>query len=197
VRRSRTVNTRNLWWRAVAVPTAALALSLGLTACGGDGGGSGGDGDVSAIGNGSTGGGGSGGRGGPSTEEVLAWYDCMRDNGVDLPDPDPDRPGIMLPPGSADDPDMEAAREACQDKLPGGGPGNAEPMDADQLAQMREFTQCLRDNGIDIADPDSTGALTMPEGVDPQGPEFQGAMDECQEFAAGLPMRIQPPGSGQ
>lgn len=182
--------TRNIW--QAVVPAAMLALAL--TACGG-GGDDGGDDELSAIGSGSSGG---AAGGGPSTEDVLAWYDCMRENGVDLPDPDPNRPGIFLPEGSADDPDMEAAQEACQAELPNGGPGNREPLDAEQLASLREFTQCMRDNGVDMPDPDSSGALSMPDGLDPQGPEFQAAMGECQELAAGAPILMGPgPGGGQ
>ncbi|MFC7624233.1 hypothetical protein [Microlunatus sp. GCM10028923] len=45
---------------------------------------------------------------------------CMRENGVEkFPDPDPNQPGIQINKELADDPDFEAAQEACKDKLPG------------------------------------------------------------------------------
>ncbi|MDT0308448.1 hypothetical protein RM780_15975 [Streptomyces sp. DSM 44917] len=169
---------RRLRW--LAVP--ALVLTLALTACGGDG--EAGDSDAGGTG------------GGPASDATLEWYDCMRDNGVDMPDPDPDNPAVVLPQGSADDPDVRAAVEACQDILPNGGPGSGEPLGDDVMAQLREFTRCMRDNGVDMPDPDSSGALSMPEGLDYQGAEFQGAIEECQELAAGLPMRFGPPGGG-
>ncbi|MGP4113938.1 hypothetical protein ACTWP5_23880 [Streptomyces sp. 4N509B] len=194
-RRTGRTGRRPRLWRLAVVPALVLSVGTGLTACGGGDGGDGdGNGDSGAFG--AAGGGAGGGSRQDMAENVLAWYDCMRENGVDLPDPDPNNPAIRLPEGGANDPEVRAAQEACQDELPGGGPGNGEPLTAEQLDQMREFTACLRENGVDIADPDASGMLTMPEGIDPQGPEFQTAMGECQEFAAGLPMRFGPPGGG-
>lgn len=47
---------------------------------------------------------------------------CMRENGVEkFPDPDPNQPGIQITKELADDPDFEAAQEACKDLLPGAG----------------------------------------------------------------------------
>ncbi|MEO3750679.1 hypothetical protein [Streptomyces sp. B6B3] len=159
----------------LVVPVALLVVSL--TACGGDGG------EDSAAGTGAEGGGDSQ----ISVEDTLPWYDCMRENGVDVPDPDPDMPGIRLPEGGEDDPEVQAAVEACQEHMPGGGPG-AQEVDAEGLESLRAFTACMRENGVDMADPDSTGALSMPEGVDPNGPEFQDAIGECQELLAGTPV---------
>jgi hypothetical protein len=57
-------------------------------------------------------------------DDVVVFAGCMRENGIDMPDPD--FAGILegrqLFPGwqpELDDPDFEAAFEACEDLLPG------------------------------------------------------------------------------
>lgn len=63
-------------------------------------------------------------------DAFATFAQCMRDNGVDVPDlagGDGPGGGGALRRLDPDDPDVEAAREACQDKLPqrpgGRGPG--------------------------------------------------------------------------
>ncbi|WP_245927161.1 hypothetical protein [Nocardioides silvaticus] len=60
------------------------------------------------------------------SETMLEFAECMRANGVEaFPDPDPDQGGMMIDRDIAEDPDFEAAQEACKDILgdlaPGGG----------------------------------------------------------------------------
>lgn len=51
-------------------------------------------------------------------ETARAFASCMRENGVEkFPDPDPDSPGIKIDKELADDPDFEAAQEACRELL--------------------------------------------------------------------------------
>ncbi|SDU59667.1 hypothetical protein [Jiangella alkaliphila] len=173
------------------LPVIALLLTVTLTACGSDDG----DDDVSAAGTGdstSDSGGGSGGGETDPEQAELDFYECMRENGVDMPDPDPGQPGIQLqvPPGA------EAAMEECRSLLPNGG--DMAQTDADDLESLRAFTACMRENGIDMPDPAADGGLSMPEGVDPQSAEFQTAMTTCQPELNGAPIRIGPgPGGGQ
>lgn len=60
-------------------------------------------------------------------EELLAYSECMRDNGIEsFPDPEPNG-GIMIDGDMGFDPQSDAflaAEEACADVLPG-GPGGA------------------------------------------------------------------------
>ncbi len=178
------------------LPVVALLLTVTLTACGSDDG----DDDVSAAGTGdstSDSGGGSGGGGGETDPEQaeLDFYECMRENGVDMPDPDPGQPGIQLqlPQG---DPDAEAAMEECRTLLPNGG--DMQETDPDDLESLRAFTECMRENGIDMPDPAADGGLSVPEGVDPQSAEFQAAMTTCQPELNGAPIRLnRGPGGGQ
>ncbi|ONI87146.1 hypothetical protein ALI22I_22040 [Saccharothrix sp. ALI-22-I] len=145
---------------------ALAALALALTACGTGGA------EVAA----------------PSSSAEMSQEDrsrrfagCMRDNGVDMPDPDPGG-GKLGGLGKADrtDPDFEEARDACREFLPGGG--DLSKLDPEMLDQLREFTQCMRDNGIDMPDPDPNGGKLGGLGnVDRDSPAFQTAMKACQD----------------
>ncbi len=113
-------------------------------------------------------------------ERSREFAKCMRDNGVDLPDPEPGgEPGGF---GEVDrtDPDFERARQACREFLPGGG--DLSKLDPGKLDQLRAFTQCMRGNGIDIPDPDPNGG--KPEGlgsIDRTSPAFRAALDACRD----------------
>ena len=107
-------------------------------------------------------------------ERLLDFAQCMRDNGVDFPDPVVEADGTIafgrrFGPGGADqddenlsqigrDPDLPAARAACDGLIEGLalGPGgqNFDELQIELFDRLLEFAQCMRDNGIDIADPD-------------------------------------------
>lgn len=58
----------------------------------------------------------------PEDVEAMRLYaTCMRENGVDMPDPDPASGGMAIPLGSSDDAVLAAANEACADTMPFGG----------------------------------------------------------------------------
>ncbi|MEO3811837.1 hypothetical protein ABGB17_22810 [Sphaerisporangium sp. B11E5] len=60
-------------------------------------------------------------------DKYLAYAACMRENGVDMPDPKADANGeiVMESKTATDSPQYVKAQKACQSKLPGGGPGGA------------------------------------------------------------------------
>jgi hypothetical protein len=65
-------------------------------------------------------------------EKARKFAKCMRDNGVkDFPDPDPNKPGILMNKKQGDDPNFKKAQEKCQDiigaptKTGKGGPGGS------------------------------------------------------------------------
>jgi hypothetical protein len=105
---------------------------------------------------------------------------CMRQHGVDMPDPDPGDKNITLPGG--DHGKNSAAVQACQHLL--GGKLGARP-DATQLAKLRAYARCMRAHGIaDFPDPDpATGGFTLPKhatgDLDPNDPAFQQAQQSC------------------
>jgi hypothetical protein len=54
--------------------------------------------------------------------DMLAYAQCMRDNGVEaFEDPEPGE-GLSVGPGVADDPDFPAAEKVCSEQLPGKRP---------------------------------------------------------------------------
>lgn len=136
---------------------------------------------------------------GPNSEsfktQLLAYAKCMRDNGVDFPDPQFDADG--RPQFSGDrtqfdqqrnDPKFQTADKACADKRPQRGGGFQ--MSAEQQAQMKEsllkFAKCMRDKGIDYPDPTFNSDGRPEFGANgPQGdmnrddPTFQTAETEC------------------
>lgn len=141
-------------------------------------------------------------------EELVKWAECMRENGIDIPDPTADgegnlrmvRPAQRAPGGSDEAPDgavrngedFEKAREECGDppRIPGAGPSEADLEELQENALA--LSQCMRDEGIeDFPDPDFSGSgpgagvrVTVGGplgGVDMDDPEVQAAFETCRE----------------
>jgi len=118
-------------------------------------------------------------------ERRRQFAQCMRDNGVDLPDPEPGsgrlgRAGANI---DRDSPAFQQAREACREFAPSGGDlAKANP---ELMEQMRRFTQCMRDNGVDLPDPDPNapglGLGGIAKDVDRDSPAFQQALEACRD----------------
>ena len=146
----------------------------------------------------------------PSTdpeEAALAFAECMRDQGIDMPDPQVDANGRMRITvgagggiGEIDRETMQGAMEACRELIPGGGlggPGGRELTPEDQ-EQMLAFTECMREHGVDVPDPQfgegggfirvGPGADGSDEGpaFDPNDTDFQAAQEACRELLPGF-----------
>ena len=82
-------------------------------------------------------------------ERVLQFVACMREQGVDVPDPDPGdatgKSALRLDAAGADKATVGAAMEKCHRYLPEGGE-RAERTPA-EIEDLRRFAQCMRDNG--------------------------------------------------
>lgn len=128
-------------------------------------------------------------------EAALAFAQCMREHGVDMPDPQVGSNGEMtfsigVGPGNADMEKMQAAQEACQDLMPR-SMGEPRELTAEQKDAMLGFAQCMRDHGIDLPDPEfeNSGMVRIGGGpgsnggegpaFDPRSDEFQAAAEEC------------------
>jgi hypothetical protein len=114
---------------------------------------------------------------------------CMRDHGINVPDPIQGRGGAPLKQDSASgvDPNsaaFKAAQSACQQYMPNGGA--APTPDAADLAAERKFAKCMRDHGINIPDPNPDGQLVVGQDQNPQfnpdDPKFQEAQKACQSL---------------
>lgn len=149
------------WFVAVAL---ALCIA-GLVACGG--------------GSGSGEGTGSGGGESASVERAgLEFAECMREHGVEMEDPKPGQ-NITL---ESDDPTTKRALAACDGKLAGA----RQELSAEEGEEFREgwlaFTECMREQGIDLADPRFPGVgkvLLGIAGVDTESPAFEAAAESC------------------
>lgn len=124
----------------------------------------------------------------PSEGDAVKFAECMREHGVEVPDPDVEQEGFAIAiPHGVDQETADAALEACKEFTPGGG----EPMkpNAEQLAQMRAFAKCMREHGIEnFPDPNAEGGLTIeanaddPDSIDPMSQEFKDAEEACREL---------------
>ncbi|HEY7705156.1 MAG TPA: hypothetical protein VID03_10055 [Acidimicrobiia bacterium] len=146
-------------------------------------------------------------------QAALEFAQCMRDHGVDMPDPTVDGDGNirMSPPSFGEDGPPEgfaetarAAAEACGDLLEGVGFGFSPEDQAELQDQLLEFTSCMRDHGIDMPDPNFNGTPGSGGGgfigrIDPNDPDFQAAFEECRGVfeGNGLVPFGRPPGGGE
>lgn len=135
-------------------------------------------------------------------ERARQFTQCMRDQGIDMPDPEFSEDGGMTlraGEGSASTEDAPAngavtakedmgkfktAMEACQQYMPGGDKmGKPDP---EMEAKMREFAKCMRENGVEnFPDPQEGGGIVIgggpgvEGGIDPSDPTFQAAQEKC------------------
>jgi hypothetical protein len=123
-------------------------------------------------------------------EAALDYAKCMRENGVDVPDPQFEGDGGMLmrgPRSGADGPAVRQAEEECRKHLE-----KIEPpeLSDEQQQEMREralrYAQCMRERGIDFPDPtfgeDGRIEQRLEGGLDANDPAFQEAQRECARF---------------
>ncbi|WP_367124732.1 hypothetical protein [Streptomyces phytohabitans] len=143
--------------RRLATAVVAVAV-LGLfgTAC------SGGDDDGDEGGGKDTKGSSSTRDGGGSDEDqAVAWRKCLRDNGVDMPEP---KPGSNAAPGLEMTKENQAATEkafeACKDEAPKNGPGSE--MTQEKKDALIEYATCMREQGVDMPIPKEGEAMALP-----------------------------------
>lgn len=147
-------------------------------------------------------------------EALLAFAECMRDNGVDIEDPTVDADGNLrlTPPGgepgriAPGDDDFREAREACGELLDGAALAFGGDFDRTELEDtLVAFAECMRDNGYDMPDPDfssfgpGAGGGGGPfGGIDRDDPTFQAAAEACGDILAGFagPGAGRPGGGG-
>lgn len=128
--------------RRAAAAALFAALSLGLVACSGDSGGGAKD----------AGSGGSGAK--TEADKALEHRECLREHGVDIPEPKPGEAGTTVELGAKGG-KVEKAFKACRSKAAGGG---AEELTQAEKDKMIAYARCMRENGIDMPDPKFEGA---------------------------------------
>jgi hypothetical protein len=176
------------------IPTgAALVLVLGLSACGTSASGTGvatapttttsaasaatGAADSSIAAKAST----------NAVDKGVAYAQCMRKHGVDMPDPT--KKGLKLNPNGGgpvkqDMRKVNAAMAACKSLLPAGADLAKPPAGA--VAELRALAKCMRANGIPkFPDPGANGQLMIDKstGIDPTSAAFKAAQAKCAKYA--------------
>ncbi len=162
-------------WAVIALAPAIF----GLAACGGkagdDGVASGGTGKASASAS-------------PSQsldprDAQLKFAQCMRQNGVNIPDPAPDERGFKITSKDSDRQKVQAAMKKCQQYMQAGGKlGN--PNDPKVRDQMLKFAQCMRQHGVDMADPQPGEGIQLRVNKGSQA-KTEAAQKACQQYAPG------------
>jgi hypothetical protein len=121
--------------------------------------------------------------GGPTTtlsrtESGIAFTKCLRQNGIDVADPDASGRFPQIPTGPAAD----AAVKKCQSLL-GASNGGAPKMTPEFKAQILAMAKCMRDSGYpDFPDPTITDAgVTFPDtpGINQDDPKVQDTLNAC------------------
>jgi hypothetical protein len=142
-------------------------------------------------------------------DAALEYAQCMREHGVDMPDPEFEGEGgvLMQMPDGANRDEVEAAEEECRPIMDEVAP-EPEEIDPEQQAEMQdqllEVAQCMREKGHDMPDPevDENGRVTFGagpgrggEGGEGPDEEFEQDMEDCQE-EAGMDMPRSRGGGG-
>lgn len=127
--------------------------------------------------------------------KLRKFAQCMRQQGIDMPDPQSDGEGrieITRPRGkradsTAEENKFKNAMGKCRTYMPNGGqPPKLSPEDAEK---MRKFAQCMRQHGVDMPDPEPDGTVKF------RGPEkrlgkddtkFKEAANACKQFSPGM-----------
>jgi hypothetical protein len=136
-------------------------------------------------------------------DAAFEYAECMRENGVDMPDPEVNEDGgvgiaIGDQGGAVSPEDVEAAEEECRPILDeaepeGGGPQLTPEEVAEQQDRALAMAECMRDRGYDFPDPevdehggigisfDESNGVPLPG--DPGFEDFEQDQQECNDEA--------------
>ena len=112
--------------------------------------------------------------------QALVFAECVRDNGVDMPDPGPGQQGLIdafqAVARDYDRATLEQALTACQDLMP--QYAQEHPTGDDWQLDLAE---CLREQGLDVSDTPFEDAHSGAIDVN----EFSAAMEVCRNVMTG------------
>ena len=128
-------------------------------------------------------------------DAFLAFAECLRGEGLDVADPDfssGGRPGGILRGLDRDDSDLQAALEVCRPLVESARPELSAQEQSERQDALLELVGCLRDQGLDVADPDFSGGQGGAGGIlrggdlDLDDPAVQDALELCRDQVPGL-----------
>jgi hypothetical protein len=185
---------------AAVIGALAVALAVVLTGCGGESDSGGVASLTDTTSTTESGDGGSTGNEKDSKEAALDFAKCMREHGVDMPDPGSGGElRLQVTPGT--ERKVQEAQQACQHFMEDAAPRLSEEQEAVMKDALLDFARCMREHGIDMPDPEfgKGGIVTQKNrfgrGTDPDDPKFRAAQKACEPIMeeaskkAGLPER--------
>jgi hypothetical protein len=118
----------------------------------------------------------------------LKFAQCMREQGIDFPDPQAGGKGLARIGEGTSPEEMRDAEKACEKYRK-----DIKPPELSEEQQQKfkdaalAHARCMRDHGIDFPDPtfSENGRATIKLGkgdVDPQDPDFKAAEKDCQKI---------------
>ena len=127
-------------------------------------------------------------------QALLDFASCMRNQGVDFPDPKPDANGdLRIDLGALrgiDQDDLRRGRGACAQELQD-VQGVLGIDETERNDRFLEVARCLRENGLEnVRDPQPGAPGPGALGIDPNDPDAQAAIQACRDL-------IGIPGSGE
>ena len=142
-----------------------------------------------------------------SPEDAFPVFaQCLRDEGLDVTDPDFTSgrgPGGFLRDLDRDDPAVEAATETCRPLVESARPELSADEQAERQDSILAFTACLREQGLDVADPDFSGGGPGGGGrglfggsLDLNDPAVEAAVELCRDEVPGFGGRFGGGGRG-
>jgi hypothetical protein len=123
-------------------------------------------------------------------DAMLKFADCMRDQGIDMPDPEMGEGGVQMKagtdggpggPDAAQQEKFEAAHEECEHFMEDARANMPQPS-PEERAEMQDklvvMAECMRDRGYDMPDPEvaEDGGVKMKMGRN--GPQSEAGGDE-------------------
>ncbi|MCK2216319.1 hypothetical protein MF672_021305 [Actinomadura sp. ATCC 31491] len=123
-------------------------------------------------------------------QAALKFAQCMRQHGIDMPDPQGGDIRLTVPRGASKE-KMDKAQKACgpimESAVKAGTPS------AEDYDKMLKFAQCMRAHGVDVADPKPGQPMRiMAKGGSKD--KLEAAHKACEEYAPG--MKKGPAGGG-
>ncbi|MBC9719580.1 hypothetical protein H9Y04_44560 [Streptomyces sp. TRM66268-LWL] len=111
-------------------------------------------------------------------DEGLQYASCLRDQGVDVPDPKPGDQAVTQIPDGVPRAKAEAAIKACQKYAP---QTHTKEEHEQFQKEALELAKCYRKNGVEVDDP-KNGVFIPPQGTAQDTPAFKKATEACKEF---------------
>lgn len=116
-------------------------------------------------------------------EAALKFAQCMREHGVDMPDPIDGR--IRITRREGEEAKTERALKECEHLMQQGVRDGRGPIDQQRYDEMVKYAQCMREHGIDMPDPRPGEPIRLHIRKDQEAKAAE-AQKACRHLAPGL-----------